>query len=359
MKMIASSMDLKRIEEWSSIAGKKLVFYHNDPDGISSAALWLAAFPEFEAVAREGPIMKPSFVRWIAGQDPDVLVFLDLPVDQEWKKIQWLCKQYKELKIIIIDHHIPDKDLNSDQIIHINNKLDSLFKDKYLPAAFTVYNVLYAMAGADGKEKLERMKWVAGAGIIGDYGQRDCADFFKGIRSRMKAMDQVADLISAAVTLKGRKGADRVLKILLRVKDEKEFLERKMLQLWKRYVDGEIAETMKEYRKGKEGFKELNLVMFRIKSKLNIVSVISTLLSEKHPRKIILIYKLSAKGMWKVSGRLQNGRLDLGSLFKQVVKGNGSGGGHKQAAGARVNDWDKFKRKLLAGLKEEKNAKRR
>ena len=369
MKTIVSKRELKRIGEWSSQPGRKLLLYHNDPDGICSAAQWLTAWPDFEPIAREGPVMQPGFVRWLADQQPDVLVFLDLPVDQEAKKLAWLQEQRPDLNIIVIDHHIPDSNLGSSKgnIIHVNNKFIAGLKGKYLPAAWLVYIILEDMGELEGKkeikkqlkQKLEQIKWVAGAGIIGDYGQKDCAGFFKGMKGRqtgMKVMEKAADLISAAVTLKGRQGADRVLKILLREARQGSingFVGRSTLQIWKGFVDTEVKKTLKEFKKEGEEFKgpkRLNVSMFRIRSKLNIVSVISTILSEKHPNRIILIYKLSHKGMWKVSGRLQSGRRDLGTLFKKAVKGIGTGGGHRQAAGARVKDWERFKRRVMEEL---------
>ena len=344
-RQIIPRKDLKSIEEWSSVTGKKLLFYHNDPDGICSAALWMECFDGFELVAREGPVMKPAFVRWIADQDPDVLVFLDLPVDQEWNKIRWLEEHDPELKVVVIDHHIPDRDISSGQTVHINNRFIPGLKDKYVPASYLIYRILEGM----GKD-VRPLKWLAGAGIIGDYGQKDCRTFFRGIKGKMNVMKNVSDLISAAVTLKGRQGAERVLKILLRERDAKGFLGRKTLALWKGFVDREVKATIDEYRKGKEDFPELGLAMFRVKSRLNIVSVVSTLLSAKHPHKIIVIYKLSRKGMWKASLRLQDASVDLGTLTKKCVKGIGTGGGHMQAAGARVKDWEKFRRRFLAAL---------
>lgn len=359
-RQVATKEQVDRIRKWSGIAGRRLVFYHNDPDGISAAALWMNAFPGFEPVAREGPVMKPEFVRWVGDQDPDVLVFLDLPVDQEWKKLEWLLKHYPDVKIIIIDHHIPDKDLNGERIIHVNNKFIPRHKNNYLPAAYLVYEIMELFEDDSLDKRLEQIKWIAGAGIIGDYGQKDCAGFFKGIRSRMKSMDSAADLMSAAVTLKGRKGADRVLKILMRIGSRpdglKEFVERKMLNLWKRFVDAEVEKTLDKFKKEKEAFPKQNVVFFRSESKLNIVSVISTLLSAKKPDRIIIIYKQSANGMWKASGRLQSGRLDLSTLFKKAVKNIGTGGGHRQAAGARVSDWDVFKKRVLAELTKTKKS---
>jgi single-stranded DNA-specific DHH superfamily exonuclease len=206
--------------------------------------------------------------------------------------------------------------------------------------------------GGEFARTARSMKWVAGAGIIGDYGQKDCSAFFRNMGGKrgMARMKKATGLLSAAVTLKGREGAERALKILLREERIEGLLKRKMLGLWKRVVDEEVKKTLDAFRREKEEFPELNLVVFRIRSRLNIVSVISTLLSEKNPDKIIIIYKLSSKGMWKASLRLQSGRLDLGTLTKKCVKGMGSGGGHRQAAGARMSDWNKFRNRIIREL---------
>ncbi len=348
---IITADDLNKIEEWSSAPGRKLLFYHNDPDGICSAALWMKAFPDFEPMAREGPVMEQGFVRWIADQDPSTVVFVDLPVDQEWKKMRWLEKQVKDLNIIVIDHHIPEKDITTPRTIHVNNKLVDISKDRYLPASMIVYDMLESV-GRAGKP----VKWIAGIGVIGDYGHKSNQDFFKGMKSRMRKMDKASQMISAAVTLKGRKGADRVLKILLREKELEGFLERKTLKLWTDYVDREIGETLKDFRKNKEHVPGLKLIFFRMRSRLNIVSTISTIVSEKHPQSVIIIYKQNPRGMWKASLRMQSGKRDLGTLAKEAVRGMGSGGGHRNAAGARFDNWVLFRKRVIDALKSRPSA---
>ncbi|RLI98516.1 MAG: hypothetical protein DRO99_00455, partial [Candidatus Aenigmatarchaeota archaeon] len=176
---------------------------------------------------------------------------------------------------------------------------------------------------------------------------KDCAAFLRGMDK--KKLSDGADLISAAVTLKGKEGAKRSLKIMLREDRIEGLLKRKTLAIWKHFVDDEIKRILGLYKTEKEEYPEKNLTMFRIKSSLNISSVISTILSERNPKKIIVIYKLSS-GAWKASLRLQDGRTDLGTLAKKCTKGIGSGGGHRQAAGARVNNWTKFKKRLLESL---------
>ncbi|RLI96470.1 MAG: hypothetical protein DRO99_04405, partial [Candidatus Aenigmatarchaeota archaeon] len=156
-KELASKANLKKMEKWSGAEGTKLLFFHNDPDGIASAALWLRCFPDFEPIVRDGPSMDPGFVKWVADRDPDTAVFIDLPVDQEWKKLEWLQKHNPDLKVVVIDHHIPEKRMGSPRMIHVNNKFVPGLKERYLPASYLTYRLL----DRRGKD-IGGYKWVSG-----------------------------------------------------------------------------------------------------------------------------------------------------------------------------------------------------
>lgn len=308
-------------------------------DGICSAALWLRFFPDFECFPREGPRMDRRFVKWVVDQDPDLLVFLDLPVDQEWKRIEKMLDSLLDVRILLIDHHIVEHDLNSGRVLHINPKFK---EDVYLPAAFLVYRILEQLG-----EYVEELDWIAALGIVGDYGFEDCRDFLDVVG--VKNLDKGAELVSAAITLKGLKGADIVLKLLLASDSYREFLQTKTLGLWKKYVDKEFSKVVSGFEKEREEHKDANLVIYIIKSRLNFTSVVATHFSEKLPDKIILIGK-KGRDMWKLSVRNQSGKFNVGDLVKRCVKGIGSGGGHKKAAGGVVKDFEKFKRRLISEL---------
>ncbi len=334
-----SAKELEKLRDFLDIRGKKMLFYHRDCDGICSAAMWLRFFSDFEARPREGPRMDSGFVRHVIDQDPDLLVFLDLPIDQEWKRIRKMLDSLPDVRILIIDHHIVERDLNSGRILHINPKFKN---DVYLPAAFLVYRILEQLG-----EDVGNMDWISALGIAGDYGFEDCRDFLDKVG--IKNLDMGVGLVSAAMSLKGLKGADKVLKIMLASDGYKEFLRTKTLGLWKKYVDKEFRDVVSDFKKEREEHKDANLVIYIIKSRLNFVSVVATHFSEKLPDKVILIGKKGKYG-WKLSVRNQSGKVNVGDLVKKCVKGIGSGGGHKKAAGGIVKDWEKFKRRLLAEL---------
>jgi hypothetical protein len=58
MQKIISKTEAKKLETWLASAGRKLLFYHNDADGITSACMLLRFFSGFESDVRKGPVME-------------------------------------------------------------------------------------------------------------------------------------------------------------------------------------------------------------------------------------------------------------------------------------------------------------
>ena len=79
--------ELKKFKEFLGTEGKKLLLYHNDPDGIASAMLLLKFFPDFETIPRKGPMISNDFINELVKKKPELVIFMDLPVDQESGKI--------------------------------------------------------------------------------------------------------------------------------------------------------------------------------------------------------------------------------------------------------------------------------
>ncbi len=334
-----SEEELEKLKGFLETSGKKFLFYHADADGICSAALFLKFFDGFEAKPREGPMMRNEFADQIIKERPVLIVFLDLPVDQEWKKIVRIKKGIRGVRIVVIDHHIFEKNLNSERILHINPKFQS---DVYLPVSYIMYRVLERMG-----KGLKGMEWISCMGVIGDYAFKSCRGFLD--KCRNEDVDKGVNLISSAVTFKGSKGAGRVLEILVESKGIKKFIKIKELKVWKRKVNKEIRRIMDAFERGKEVYQDAGLIVFEIKSKLNLASVISTILSEKYENDVIIIRKKSKAG-WKVSVRCQSGAVNLNSLMKKCAGPGDSAGGHVKAAGGVIRDWTGFKKRVIKEL---------
>ena len=341
---IIGKPDTEKIRAWFSRKGSKLLVYHRDADGVCSAAIFLKCFPDFNTIPREGPIIDSHFFREIISRRPDALVFLDMPVDQEWEKILKLCRELPGLRIMILDHHIPIKNMNSERIIHIN---PMFMGDAYIPASCVVYQLCSQM-GFEVKPSM----WVSIIGIIGDYGMKDCRWMFKEYKQYVKKhggpscndLYGASDILSSAITLKGVIGAEKSLKILSGASKYEDVRKSEDLKKWNVIVQREVNKIVNDFEKRKE--IDEKVILYEIKSSMNITSIIATITAERHPEEIVIIRKRSGD-LWKISLRYQAGKVSVGDLAKNASKGIGSGGGHVKSAGALVNDWQEFKRRVL------------
>ena len=362
VKDIVSKAEAKKVERWLAEAGKadgkgrRFLFYHNDPDGICSAAMLLRFFPGFESCVCGGPVMSHAFVQELIEAKPELIVFLDLPVDQEWKKLEFVQRSVPELRMIVIDHHLYEKNLNSDRVLHIN----SMFKtEAYIPCAYIIYRMLQQMGKAQ-----KPLLWVAALGVIGDYGWDDCRDLMDECRRRYpkllgkdapkSKLGRAAEMISHAVALKGAVGARKSLEFMLRAKNFEDFIATPELGSWEKEVEEELERVIKRAEREKQEHPH-GVLAFNIETKLGLNSEVATRFSESYPDSVIIVRRRLGtveQGQWKLSIRCQSGRVNVGELTKRAVRGIGSGGGHAKAAGAMVNDWERFVKRFVSFLKK-------
>ncbi|MEM7816156.1 MAG: DHHA1 domain-containing protein [Candidatus Aenigmatarchaeota archaeon] len=351
-RIIRDEKELKRLDRFLNAKGRKLLFYHRDADGICSAALILKFFSGFETSPRQGPRIESDFVKEIVEKKPDLIVFVDLPVDQEWEKIKAVFERLPKLRMVVIDHHIYEKDLNSRKTVHINPRF---FEDSYLATSYVVYRLMEFL----GKD-VSQFVWISAIGIIGDYDINDCRDLLElcektypgsiGKDPIKSKLGYASELICSAVTIKASEGAERVLKILLESNDYKKFINSKHLMTWHRKVRDEIRRVVKDAYRNAEIHRKLSINIYTIKTRMNLTSAVSTYFAERYPDKVVVIRRKS-ENEWKLSFRNQSGEINVGELAKKCVRGIGSGGGHKKAAGAIVSDWEKFRERLLDEIK--------
>jgi len=301
-------------------------------------------------------IMDKALVRDIIERSPDSIVFVDMPVDQEHEKLREMKKKLPGVRMAVLDHHIIERDLNKIGILHINPRFRK--RGVYLPSAWLVYRILEGL-GLD----VRSLVWIAAIGIIGDYGITDARDVLEECRMEypyllrgnpMKSrLSEAAKTISAAITLKGLKGAGEALRLLRECKYYEDFAGIKKLRAWRVVVDEEIRELVRGFEKHKE--TKGAVIFYKIETRLNLGSVISNLISEKRPGEVVVIRKKAREG-WKVSLRNQSGQYNLGEIVKRAVKGLGSGGGHEKAAAAVVPRWREFRKRFLEEIEGYKSS---
>jgi len=282
-------------------------------------------------------------------------MFMDLPVDQEWDKLKEIMEKLPGLRMVVIDHHIHERDLNSDRIVHVNPRF---FEDSYLATSYVIYRLMESL----GKD-VSGLVWISAIGIIGDYDLKDCRDILESCekaypgslgKDPMKSkLGYASELICSAVTIKGSEGAEKVLKTLLESRDYRKFLESKRLKAWHQKVRDEIRRVIKDAYRNAELHPKLGLNIYTIRTRMSLTSAVSTYFGEKFPAMVVIIRKRSGSE-WKLSFRNQSGEVNVGHLAKRCVQGIGTGGGHKKAAGAIVSDWEKFRERLLEEMKNVK-----
>jgi len=344
--------DKKRLASLLKIK-KKVVVFHRDADGTTSAALMLRCFPG-EHLPVESPGIDNEVIESIEKKDPELVVFLDLPVDRDIDDIREMEKRFK---ILVIDHHIVENDINSDQTLFINPCLQK--KGVYLPAAYLVYRVLEEIG-----KPVKGLGWISAIGVIGDYGFKECEDLLDEVKKRKpeylkghpreSRLGLAGDLISHAITIAEDKGVEKALHSLLKAKSFEEFETTKELVSWKGKVEKEVEKVVNSFEEEKESHPTKKAAFFEMKSKYSITSTVATILSEKNPDTILVI-KRDVDDGYKVSFRNQSGRVDLNKLVNKTCKGIGTGGGHMRAAGAFVTDWETFKKRFLEALPKVKN----
>jgi len=341
--------DFGKIDNLLKSGGRKLLVYHSDVDGMCSSALLMKFFPGFKSVPREGPVIDQGFLEVLVSKKPDVVVFMDIPADQEWRKLMILKRRLRKTKIAIIDHHIVEKDMNPLGVLHVNPRFER--KEVYIPASAVMYEILKFL-----KYPVERFLWICAVGVIADYGFEDCKEVLEECERKIPGslsdkpspfkLSRIAEMLSSIITLKGLRGAKIGLDLLVKIESFRDVREHRDLKQYYRKVRREIESIMEDFKKHGEFVPGKNLVIYEIKSRLNITSIIATKITDTYKNEVIIIRKRSRQG-WKISLRCQSGEINVGDLAKKASRGIGSGGGHQKSAGALVKDWEKFRSRIL------------
>ncbi len=328
-----------------------IIIYNNDGDGICSCVL-IMKYLESKGCKSPLIISQPmppedSLLRKIQTTVPSKIIFLDMAIDQEqgfMKKLGNICD------MLIVDHHQITRDMNGKRIVHMNPRL----KDPkiYQSTTYLAYRLTSDLM--DMSESL----WVASVGMISDYNLDDSQDVVKLVREKYKIKNKnmydshfgrLADMISAAKATK-MLSMDQLVELFLAIKDPYDLESVKNAdRLIKAYqeVEHELLRLRSEFEGKTE--KVGDIIFYRFASKYNLRSPVSTMLSEKHRNKIVLVYEKVTSWI-DVSGRNQEKNYNLGVLLKQAAEGlKASAGGHEAAAGAKIaeKDWEKFRERLI------------
>ncbi len=327
-----------------------VIVFNNDADGVCSCAL-VEKYLEKKGCGKPFVISQPmppedSLIRKIQTTVPTKIIFLDMAIDQEqgfMKKLGGLCE------MLIIDHHQITKDMNSKHIVHMNPRLKN--KGIYQSATYLAYKLLSQVTD------MSDSMWVAAVGMIADYNLDDSQDIVEEIRKKYEIKEsklydshlgRLADMISSAKASK-QLSMEQLVTLFTEMKDPYDFDAKNGGKLVSAYqeVENELVQIRQELDTKTE--KIGDIIFYKFSSKYNLRSPVSTMLSEKHRDKIVMVYEKVTSWI-DVSARNQSKRYNLGLLLKEAAEGlKASAGGHEAAAGAKIaeKDWEKFRERLI------------
>ncbi len=331
-----------------------VVIFNNDGDGICSCVL-LDRF--LEKTGRKKPYiisqpmpMDKNITQRVQTGVPDRIIFLDIAADQQQnilKKLGGICD------ILIIDHHQVFKNVTKGNIVHYNPRMEQ--HDTYKSTSYCVYKICSKII--DMSEWL----WIAGVGMVSDYNLNDSKDTVGLVKEKYNLeeplyetrLGKIADMISStrATNALSCEQMVGILEAATFEELEKAKNAEKMEESYKT-IKHEMASLISD---GDENAEKVgNIVFYNIKSKFNLASALSTKISEKFRKNLVVIYEKKGNRI-KVSARNQAKNINAGRVMQHAAKSvGGSGGGHEAAAGATipVENWDKFREILIKTSKD-------
>jgi single-stranded DNA-specific DHH superfamily exonuclease len=327
--------------------GSIVIVYHRDPDGVCSAVIMSKLLERtgktnIRFISSDAPSheMEDELLRKLMKDKPAYIIFLDLAIDQLSNMVQ-IMKERSGAKIMIIDHHQLSIDLNP-TITHINPRLKN--RDVYLPASYLTYKIAEKML------KAKDLDWVAVIGIVGDHAFSDCKEFLEKFTERERIENlRKSDLGLLASVIELTRPEEKIeefVKLLSKYDSYRKLIkENKSLfdEYWE--IKKQIDQLVDDFENKAEFFKDAGVAIYEIDSERPLQSMVSGLVSERFPVTTIIVGRESG-GKYRCSVRNQMG-VDVSTLVKKATIGiiGGSGGGHPQAAGAKIpkNDWQRFK----------------
>jgi len=317
------------------------LIFDKDVDGVSSGVVTLKAFSKFGIKFTE--IIPNFFVekKFVDLKNFDAGVIVDVPTPAIEK---FLCRTRK--KILVIDHH-PSKDVQSKNIFYINPML--IRKELYQPTSYTAYKLFSNFVN------MEKEKWMAIVGTVGDYAFEDVKDL---LQNKIKMKDKrniwrteygrAATRLNAAIALYGPEKSFEILKTCTSLKN---FFANKKIEDAHKKFSKEFWEANIKVKRNSEFYPFINLIFAQVQPKYaRITSALTSKISTEHHNTLVILAEKSGK-KYRIHGRMQNGMIHVGDLLK-----NFGGGGHRNAGACVIpaKDLPKFKEKLMQILKEKK-----
>ncbi|WEL23572.1 DHHA1 domain-containing protein [Candidatus Nanohalovita haloferacivicina] len=344
-----------------------VVIHHWDMDGTSSAVITSKILKKVRGRPAD-EVMIPSERAYHLGEkdhekleDADKLIVLDFNL-----KADELEELNQDQDVLVVDHHgfdrVPD-------IPFVNPR--QYDADVYVPCSKICLDISKSF------ELEEELKWVAGLGIIQDFGVDSCPELFEELKQDYKeffpeelSQQELAKnceygRYSSVLNIKPYRDSAHFAKLayeaLMKSNDLKELeAQEEYRQVYEVYLEmqDEFNEVMENYEEEREIDREQCIIFFELDSDFHITSSIATNMSTKTPEWIHLVIQRDEE--INISARCQSGRVDLGELMQEAlpekaVEEGAEAGGHRKAAGASMPEkyFEDFKENFKQLVKQE------
>jgi len=338
-----SQEQIKEIKEHLEKAQNPIFFFDDDNDGLCSFLLLRRFIDRGKGVAiKSFPDLNSSYYRKVNELTPDYIFILDKPLVSQ----EFIEKAKKNnLPIVWIDHH-QTKGCDDKYVNYYNPFFNN---ESYEPVSYICYKIT---------EKKDDI-WLA---IIGCISDSLIPDFYPEFEKKYpelakKNPKSAFDILYNSEIGKIARILDfslkdtttnviNMVKFMTKVKAPSEILEEnsKTKQILRRYKEIN-SKYQKLIEKAKKNIKE-NIIYFQYGGNLSLSANIANQLIYEFPDKIVVVAYLKGDAA-NISIR---GRGDVRELTLKAIEGieGATGGGHKNATGAKINisDLPKFKEKI-------------
>jgi len=339
---------LENTEEDDSVT----IIHHWDMDGISSSAIISKVLEELRGRPAQEVTIPAERSYHLTEKDrelleeTDKLIVLDFNLKAD--ELESLGDEYG-LEVLVVDHHTFDREPD---VAFVNpRKYDS---EVYIPCSKICLDI------ASEFDLEDELRWIAGLGVIQDFGVDSCPELFEKLEEKYKmylpeelSQQQLAKnceygRYSSVLNIKPYRDSKHYAKLayeaLMESHDLKELeaqeAYRKVYEVYLEMQD-EFNRAVEYYEEDREIDREKMIIFFELESDFHITSSIATNMSTKTPDWIHLV--IQKNNTINISARCQSGRVDLGKLMQEAlpeeaVEKGAEAGGHRKAAGASMEE---------------------
>lgn len=313
---------------------------HTDVDGIVSAYVANKILNAPVLIFADYTDLNEALIQRLRDEKVTKVVFTDLYVGNA----EFLKELEQFAHVLIVDHHLSQKDWNSERTIFIKGE------EGYCAAYLAYY--LFSKV-----KNLEKIDWLVACASIADYCHikpaewlgavfRKYSDVFEEVGTYVRTNGMIWDLQEtlslALIYFKADTSA-----VFYQIGDS--FGQIGELGSYAQEVKAEIDDLVSRFEKEKQPFP--GGYLFEFQPRFGGGSMVGTILSGKDIHTTIITLRPNTeKGIYHISARRQDKTVNMAELLKKLVNGleGALAGGHVPAAGGHflMKDLNEFKRRL-------------